>query len=141
DNNRSAHGMSVAGPHSRTYAAYHKRNPSQGYGVCTLHWIELLLGQEVRHVVCHLWQCRSYTMYNKYSCLEMTPCSSNPVLEGDALMADTINTVIGDIAVNKNLVDSLPGDLSFPESALDVTITGLNEQNKDFSKEEPSTGL
>lgn len=39
----------------------------------------------------------------------MMPCPDNPALEGDALMTDIINTALGNIAVNMNLDDSLPG--------------------------------
>lgn len=53
--------------------------------------------------------CRSYTMFNEYSCLKMRPCSDNPALEGDALMTDIINAALGNIAVNMNLIDSLLG--------------------------------
>lgn len=74
------------------------------------------------------------------SCLEIIPCSDNPVLAGNALMPDTINTVTGDTAVDKNLVDSLAGDL-FPRVSSGCNNHRVKWTEKGFSIEEPSIGL
>ncbi|XP_052610786.1 putative sperm motility kinase W [Peromyscus californicus insignis] len=68
-------------------------------------------------------RCRSYTMPHRLSFLEAMPGSDNTVPERDALVADVINTPAEDIAVNRNSVDPLPGNLSSPESVLDATPT------------------
>ncbi|XP_076416256.1 uncharacterized protein LOC143270365 [Peromyscus maniculatus bairdii] len=79
---------------------------------------------------------RSYTMHHRSSFLEAMPGSDNTVPEREALMADVINTATEDIAVNRNSVDHLSGNLSCPESVLDVTPTGF--LNLGFSEEDSS---
>ncbi|XP_076417251.1 uncharacterized protein LOC121826241 [Peromyscus maniculatus bairdii] len=80
--------------------------------------------------------CRSYTMPHRSSFLEVLSSSDNTVPERDALMADVINTATEDTEVKKNSVDSLPGNLSSPESFLDETSTGF--LNLGFCEEDSS---
>ncbi|GAB1301186.1 Putative sperm motility kinase W [Apodemus speciosus] len=82
--------------------------------------------------------CRGYPTLIKYSCMEKMPCSDDPVPEEDALTADITNTATGDIAVDRNSTDSLPGEHFSPVSAQDETSTGF--LNLGFCEEEPSTG-
>ncbi|XP_040597015.1 putative sperm motility kinase W [Mesocricetus auratus] len=82
--------------------------------------------------------CRSCPKLSRYSCLEMMPCPDNTFPEREASMEDVTNTGTGDIAVNRNSVESLPGSLPCPEAALDGTPTVF--VSTDFSIEEPSTG-
>ncbi|XP_042124187.1 putative sperm motility kinase W [Peromyscus maniculatus bairdii] len=82
--------------------------------------------------------CRSYSMPYRLSFLEAMPCSDNTVPKRDDLMADVINTAAENIAVNRNSVDSLPGNLSFPESVLDATPIGF--LNLGFSEEDSFQG-
>ncbi|XP_076417468.1 MAP/microtubule affinity-regulating kinase 4-like [Peromyscus maniculatus bairdii] len=81
-------------------------------------------------------RCRSYTMPHRSSFLEVLSSSDNTVPERDALMADVINTAAEDIAINRNSVDPLPGNLSSPESVLDETPTGF--LNLGFCEEDSS---
>nr|XP_042125900.1 uncharacterized protein LOC121826159 [Peromyscus maniculatus bairdii] len=83
-------------------------------------------------------RCRSYTMPHIYTLPDELPCSDDTVPERDDLMADVINTAAEDIAVNRNSVDSLPGNLSSPESVLDATPTGF--LNLGFCEEDSSHG-
>ena len=87
------------------------------------------LGESVR-------RCRSCTMLKRSCSLEVMPCSDNTVPEEDAFVADVINSAPENTADNRNSVDSLPGDLCYPESTLDGTFTGF--VNMGFT-EEPST--
>nr|XP_042123825.1 putative sperm motility kinase W [Peromyscus maniculatus bairdii]XP_042123826.1 putative sperm motility kinase W [Peromyscus maniculatus bairdii]XP_042123827.1 putative sperm motility kinase W [Peromyscus maniculatus bairdii]XP_042123828.1 putative sperm motility kinase W [Peromyscus maniculatus bairdii]XP_042123829.1 putative sperm motility kinase W [Peromyscus maniculatus bairdii]XP_042123830.1 putative sperm motility kinase W [Peromyscus maniculatus bairdii] len=80
--------------------------------------------------------CRSHSMPHRSSFLEVLSSSDNTVPERDALVADVINTAAEDIAVNRNSVDPLPGNLSSPESVLDATPTGF--LNLGFSEEDSS---
>lgn len=87
-------------------------------------------------------RCKSfvgYPMLTKYSCVEVMPCSDDPVPEGDTLIANITNTATEDIAVNRNSMDNLPGEHFSPVSARDGTSTGF--LNMGFFAEEPSTGL
>ncbi|XP_028622516.1 putative sperm motility kinase W [Grammomys surdaster] len=78
--------------------------------------------------------CRRYPMVT----METVPCSDDPVPEGDALTADITNTATGDIAVNRNSMDSLPSEHFSPVSAQDGTSTGF--LNMGFYAEDPSSG-
>ncbi|KAM7324908.1 hypothetical protein ACRRTK_015162 [Alexandromys fortis] len=81
--------------------------------------------------------CQSLIKLNKYSCLELKPCSEVKVPEGDVLMANVIKCANRNIGDNMNSVDIWPGDLSFFESPLDGGPTLF--LNMEFSTEEPST--
>lgn len=87
------------------------------------------LGESVR-------RCRSCTMLKRSCSLEVMPCSDNTVPEKDAFVADVIDSTPENTAGNRNSVDSLPGNLCYPESTLDGTFTGF--VNMGFT-EEPST--
>ncbi|XP_057650306.1 sperm motility kinase-like [Chionomys nivalis] len=80
--------------------------------------------------------CQSLVKLNKYSCLELKPCSEVTVTEGNVLMANVIKCGNGDIGDNMNSVDIWPGDLSLFELHLDGRPTLF--LNMDFSTEEPS---
>ncbi|CAO2601541.1 Sperm motility kinase Z [Lemmus lemmus] len=82
-------------------------------------------------------RCRSCTTLKRSCSLEVMPCSGNTVPEEDGFMADVIYSAPENIAVNRNPLDSLPGDLCYLEFTLDGTPTGF--VNMGFT-EEPSTG-
>ncbi|XP_076417245.1 MAP/microtubule affinity-regulating kinase 4-like [Peromyscus maniculatus bairdii] len=83
-------------------------------------------------------RCRSYTMPHRSSFLEVLSSSENTVPERDALMADVINTAAEDIAVNRNSVGTLPGNLSSPQLVLEATHTAI--LNLGFCEENSSQG-
>ncbi|XP_040596880.1 sperm motility kinase Z-like [Mesocricetus auratus] len=68
-------------------------------------------------------RCQSYKMHNKYSCLEMMPCSDEILPKRIIRKAKVIHSATGEIAININSVESLPP-------------TGI--PNKEFSIEQPS---
>ena len=73
-----------------------------------------------------------------YSCLELMPCSDEIVHEGSVRKTNVIHSASRDIAINMNSVNSLPGDVSSCESALDGIPTSI--LNMDFETEQPSLG-
>ncbi|XP_036023049.1 sperm motility kinase-like [Onychomys torridus] len=76
-------------------------------------------------------RCQSYTMLNM-------PCADEAVPEGGILMANVIKGAITHSATHMKSVDSLPGDLSSGESALDGTSTRFLKM--DFALDEPFMG-
>ncbi|XP_057650305.1 putative sperm motility kinase W [Chionomys nivalis] len=88
-------------------------------------------GVEGRHK-----KCQSLIKLNKYSCLELNPCSDVTVPEGDVMMANVIKCATGDIGDNMNSLDSSPGDLSLSEPPLDGRPTLF--LNMDFSTQKLS---
>ncbi|ERE84366.1 sperm motility kinase Z-like protein [Cricetulus griseus] len=83
-------------------------------------------------------RCQSCNMHIKYSCLDLMPCSDEVVPEGSVLKANVIHSATGDIAINMNSVDSLPGDFPSSESVLCGTPSRI--LNMDFSTEQPFLG-
>ncbi|KAL6093184.1 hypothetical protein STEG23_008038 [Scotinomys teguina] len=70
---------------------------------------------------------QSYNMLKTHSCLEMMFCTNENSPERGVLMDNVINDATTKIAVHKNYVDSLPGDLSSCESSLErIYIWFLN---------------
>ncbi|KAL1763859.1 hypothetical protein HispidOSU_001799, partial [Sigmodon hispidus] len=65
-------------------------------------------------------QCRSYTMTNRYSCLEVMSSLDNTDPKRDILMAVVINTATGHFALSRNSLDHLSDNLSSPKSVLNL---------------------
>ncbi|XP_076413206.1 putative sperm motility kinase W [Peromyscus maniculatus bairdii] len=79
-----------------------------------------------------------YTILNRYSIHEKKPCPDETVTEGGLPIVNVINSAAGHIALNRNSGESLPGDLSSGESALNGRHTWL--LNIGFSTEKPFGG-